>query len=152
MDLAALIGLFALWRGTAILNACQAYCGDVSLIADAPTVAEVRALSVLLLALVVLEGSVCFASGFAAFSLLRFLWSWTCWLSLLVQGHLWGEEAGRVKFLRLAVWWCCNLYYVSFMFLPVAPLKQWYALLFVAVFAFFFFKIPGMTCSKKRQM
>lgn len=143
--LAALIGLYALWRGTAILNAAKPARQS-----NTDTVGSLRSHRAAV-ALVVLEGLFVLP-----LVLPHFLFYDFCGIGLLAviagQGHLWGEEAGRVKFLRKAVWWCCNLYYVSFMFMPVAALKQWYALLLVAVFAFFFYKIPGMTCSKKRQM
>ena len=140
--LAALIGLFALWRGTAILNAAKA------LESTTDTVGSIRSHRAAV-ALVMLEGLFVLP-----LVLPHFLFYDFCGIGLLAviagQGHLWGEEARRVKFLRHAVWWCCNLYYVSFMFLPVAALKQWYALLLVAVFAFFFYKIPGVACSRKK--
>jgi len=146
--LAALIGLFALWRATAILNGAKPIVATQSN-SDAPTVAEVRAQRAAL-ALVMLEGLFVLP-----LVLPHFLFYDFCGLGLLAiiafQGHLWGVEASRVKFLRLATWWCCNLYYVSFMFLPVAPLKQWYALLLVAIFAFFFLKIPGVAAARESK-
>ncbi|MDP3509651.1 MAG: glycosyltransferase family 87 protein [Candidatus Melainabacteria bacterium] len=140
--LAAVIGLYALWRGTAILNSAKP-----ELESTTNTVGSLRSYRAAV-ALVMLEGLFVLP-----LVLPHFLFYDFCGIGLLAviagQGHLWGEEAGRVKFLRQATWWCCNLYYVSFMFLPVAALKQWYALLLVAVFAFFFFKIPGVACSRK---
>lgn len=145
--LAALIGLFALWRATAILNGAKLSVSTQSNSDGAPTVAEVRAQRAAL-ALVMLEGLFVLP-----LVLPHFLFYDFCGLGLLAiiagQGYLWGVEAVRVKFLRLATWWCCNLYYVSFMFLPVAPLKQWYALLLVAIFAFFFYKIPGVAAARE---
>ena len=139
--LAGLIGLFALWRGTSILS------GAKTALTNQATVAEVRAHRAAV-ALVMLEGLFVLP-----LVLPHFLFYDFCGLALLAviagQGHLWGVEAGRVKFLRLATWWACNLYYVTFMFLPVAPLKQWYALLLVLLFAFFFYKIPGVGAARE---
>lgn len=139
--LAALIGLFALWRAVTILKSA-----DSSERAD-NTVESTRARRAAL-ALVMLEGLFVLP-----LVLPHFLFYDFCGLGLMAiisgQGFLWGSEAGRVKYLRLATWWSCNLYYVSFMFLPVGPLKQWYALLLVAIFAFFFLKIPGVVAPRK---
>jgi hypothetical protein len=139
--LAALIGLFALWRAVTILKGA-----DNSQRAD-NSVESTRARRAAL-ALVMLEGLFVLP-----LVLPHFLFYDFCGLGLMAiisgQGFLWGSEAGRVKYLRLTTWWSCNLYYVSFMFLPVGPLKQWYALLLVAIFAFFFLKIPGVVGSRK---
>ncbi|CAN5262306.1 hypothetical protein BH11CYA1_BH11CYA1_02120 [soil metagenome] len=140
--LAGLIGLFALWRGTSILtNVAKPASAQAQ-----PTVETARAHRAAV-ALVMLEGLFVLP-----LVLPHFLFYDFCGLGLLAviagQGHLWGVEAGRVKFLRVATWWACNLYYVSFMFLPVAPLKQWYALVLVAIFAFFFYKIPGVAAAR----
>lgn len=142
--LAALIGLFALWRATTILNGAKP--AIQSTIDSVGSARSHRAA----LALVMLEGLFVLP-----LVLPHFLFYDFCGIGLLAviagQGHLWGVEAGRVKFLRQATWWCCNLYYLSFMFLSVAPLKQWYALLLVAVFAFFFYKIPGVAAARNND-
>ncbi|MFA6212711.1 MAG: glycosyltransferase family 87 protein [Candidatus Obscuribacterales bacterium] len=151
--LAALIGLIALWRAVTILKSAESTKNAKS--PESPesperaenTVESIRARRAAL-ALVMLEGLFVLP-----LVLPHFLFYDFCGLGLMAiisgQGFLWGSEAGRVKYLRLATWWSCNLYYVSFMFLPVGPLKQWYALLLVAIFAFFFLKIPGVVGSRK---
>lgn len=147
---AALIGLIALWRAVTILKSSEgsesSESSESSERAD-NTVESIRARRAAL-ALVMLEGLFVLP-----LVLPHFLFYDFCGLGLMAiisgQGFLWGSEAGRVKYLRLATWWSCNLYYVSFMFLPVGPLKQWYALLLVAIFAFFFLKIPGVVGSRK---
>jgi hypothetical protein len=125
--LAAAIGLFALVRAVLILRGAD----DARRYRAALALIMIEALLVLPLVLP------------------HFLFYDMCCLSLLAviayQGHLWGAEEQRVKFLRAAVWWSCNLYYLSFMFVSqVADLKQWYALLLVALFALFFAKVPGV--------
>jgi len=151
--LAALIGLIALWRAVTILKSAESTKNAKS--PESPesperaenTVESIRARRAAL-ALVMLEGL--FVLPLVLPHFLFYDFSGLGLMAIISgQGFLWGSEAGRVRYLRLATWWSCNLYYVSFMFLPVGPLKQWYALLLVAIFAFFFLKIPGVVGSRK---
>lgn len=155
--LAALIGLFSLYRSTGILRAASK--GDSKIGAAEPGDFETNAgnsdgkpsgelsieqkrrhrgaLSlVMLIALLVLP-----------LVLPHFLFYDMCGLSIIgaiaFQGYLVGAEAMRVRQIRSFTWWACNLYFVSFMFLPVAPLGHWYALILVAFFALMLRLVPG---------
>lgn len=130
--LAALIGLFALVRAVKIINGAS----DTRTLRAATTLVMIEGLLVLPLVLP------------------HFLFYDMCCLALLAviayQGHLWGVEEQRVKFLRAAVWWSCNIYYLLFMFVAeVTPLKQWFALVLVALFGLFFCKLPGVVAERE---
>jgi hypothetical protein len=77
----------------------------------------------------------------------HFLFYDMCGLALIAvlayQGHLWDAEQMRVRQIRTLSWWGLNLYYLSFMFLPVAALGHWYAFLPVLFFGFLLWLTPG---------
>lgn len=142
--LAAAIGLYALWRGTAILRKLE--LGGLSLRpggndAAMATVEQVRQYRAGL-TLVMLYGLLVLP-----LVLPHFLFYDMCGLALIAvlayQGFVWGTEQMRLRQIRTLSWWGANLYYLSFMFCTVAPFGQWYALLLVLYFAWLLWLSPG---------
>jgi hypothetical protein len=147
--LAAVIGLFALWRATLILRgsgmagvksgSSGAEGGEVK--DGAATIEQMRQYrAALTLAMLI---------GLLVLPLVlpHFLFYDMCGLALIAvlayQGHLWDAEQMRVRQIRTLSWWGLNLYYLSFMFLPVAALGHWYAFLPVLFFGFLLWLTPG---------
>ena len=56
-----------------------------------------------------------------------------------------------LRLLRHGMWWASNIFFLIFMFLPVGPLKQWFPLTFVALFAYFFYVVIRLM-QKVRQL
>jgi hypothetical protein len=44
-----------------------------------------------------------------------------------------------IRTMRAAMWWVSNIYFILFMFAPIGPLKQWFPLVLVAFYAYFFY-------------
>ncbi|HEY9730545.1 MAG TPA: glycosyltransferase family 87 protein [Drouetiella sp.] len=169
--LAGAIGLFALWRSTLILR--SGAVSELKSSVDAKARAEVEkgvAVEKAAVEKAAEEGAVSPAleqmrQYQAAVSLVmligllvlplvlpHFLFYDMCGLALIAvlayQGHLWNGERIRVWQIRVLIWWVLNLYYLSFMFLPVRPLGHWFACLPVLFFAFLFWLAPGVAARR----
>ncbi len=55
------------------------------------------------------------------------------------------ELAMPMRLMRMGMWWVSNIYYLLFMFAPIGPLKQWFALILVSIYSYFY-------CSINKQM
>jgi len=136
--LAAAVGLFTLWRCVRVLQASGAQGGDEW----EKSKSRSRALSLIMtLGLLVLP-----------LVLPHFVFYDLCGLSLICiityQDYWNPAEGGIMRAVRRLMWWVCNIYYCSFMFLTVKPFKHWYAMVLVVFFAFLFYRVLGL-CGKE---
>ncbi len=148
--LAAFIGLFALWRSTLILRGnvisgmkapFNEKAEDGSTISEPMRKYQAAVSLVMLIGLLVLP-----------LVLPHFLFYDMCGLALIAvlayQGHLCESERIRVWQIRILTWWVLNLYYVSFMFLPIKSFGHWLACLPVLFFGFLLWLTPGVATAR----
>jgi hypothetical protein len=132
--IAGAIGLYTLWRGVSLLRAAGAAKGDESAIASSKrrALALLMSLGLLVLPLVLPHFLFYDMSGLALLCIIAY------------QDCFSDPDAGIMKVVRRLMWWVCNIYYLTFMFATVKPLKHWYALGLVLFFAFLYYRVLGL--------
>ena len=119
--IAGAVGLYSLWRCTRLLQATAIH--------DQRSLSLVMTIGLFVLPLVLPHFLFYDMCGLALFCIIAY------------SSHF-NQADGRVMIIvRRLMWWVCNIYYCSFMFLTVAPLKQWFALPLVLFFAFLYWRV-----------
>lgn len=136
--IAGAIGLYTLWRSVMILRAAGSSEGDAAEIAKSKTrsLSLVMTLGLLVLPLVLPHFLFYDMSGMALICIIAY------------QECFKDQEGGIMRAVRRLMWWVCNIYYVTFMFATVKPLKHWYALGLVLFFAFLYYRVLGLFSNK----
>jgi hypothetical protein len=134
--IAAASGLFTLWRCVLLLRQVETGARSQGAADDA----EQSKNSARSLALIMTTGLLVLP-----LVLPHFLYYDMCALALICiiayQDCWHTADGGVMRAVRRLMWWVCNIYYCSFMFLTVKPLKQWFALLLVLFFGFLYYRV-----------
>ncbi|MBU6450799.1 MAG: DUF2029 domain-containing protein [Cyanobacteria bacterium REEB67] len=128
--LSALIGLFALWRSTLLLRLALAQDKlDGTKLHFKQAIGLVFCLGLIVLTLVV--------PHFLFYDLCAFVL-----LARIAFQDFYPPAIGHpLRILRAAIWWSCNIFFLLFMLTPVAELKQYFPLVLVGLFAYFFYAL-----------